>query len=195
MKPQLKAASYWTKIGFACNWSSESRPQRFGISAVIACSCALAAFCVAEIPRSTASARADQAKPQAESSSVVKTHSNLDLSHMNRDELAHYVFEHHGCKTCHTLGKDEKLGFTDKGKEVGRNFVGCISLLTSMNVIAQVKLANRTPQEKQKAAQFREFGCTECHKITPGKLGLTEYGKKLKSLHMACSDVEQVLAK
>jgi cytochrome c2 len=194
MKPQLKATSYWTKVGFARIWSGKSRPQRFGISALLACSCALAAFCVAEIPRSAASARAAQAKPQAESSSAVKTHSNVDLSNMNQDELAHYVFEHHGCKTCHTLGKDEKLGFTDKGKEAGKNFQGCISLLTSMNVIAQVKPANRTPDEKRKAAQFKEFGCTECHQITPGKLGLTEYGKKLKSLHMACTDVERILA-
>ena len=194
MKPQRQATSYRTRAGFARIWSGESRRQRLGIFAALACSCALAAFGVAGIPRSAASARADQAKPQAESS-VVKTHLNVDLSNMNRDELAHYVFEHHGCKTCHTLGKDAKLGFTDKGKEVGRNFVGCISLLTSMNVIAQVTPANRTPEEKQKAARFKDFGCTECHQITPGKLGLTEYGKKLKSLHMACTDVEQVLAK
>lgn len=156
----------------------------------LACSCALTAFSVARVPRSAASNLAAQANPQAG-----ETHSNVDFSKMNQDELAHYVFEHHGCKTCHTLGKEGKLGFTDKGKETGKNFVGCISLLTSMNVIAQVKPANRTAEEKQKAAQFKEFGCTECHQITPGKLGLTEDGRKLKSLHMACTDVEKVLAK
>jgi cytochrome c2 len=117
------------------------------------------------------------------------------MSGKTPDELAAYVFERHRCNTCHTLGQGGKLGFTDRGKEVGKNFEGCISLLTSMNVIAQVKPANRTAEEKEKAARFQEFGCTTCHKITPGKLGLTEYGVKLKSLHMACTDVEKILAK
>src|ERR1700694_5281950 len=54
------------------------------------------------------------------------------MSKMSSDELAHYVFEHHGCNTCHTLGANGKLGFTDRGKQVGNGFEGCISLLTSM---------------------------------------------------------------
>ena len=117
------------------------------------------------------------------------------MSGKTPDELAAYVFERHRCNSCHTLGQGGKLGFTDRGNEVGKNFEGCISLLTSMNVIAQVKPANRTAEEKGKAARFQEFGCTTCHQITPGKLGLTEYCKKLKSLHMACTDVEKILAK
>jgi hypothetical protein len=63
-----------------------------------------------------------------------------------------------------------------------------------MNLIAQVEPPNRTPDEKKKAATFREFGCTTCHQITPGKLGLTSYGAKLKSFHMACTDVERILS-
>jgi hypothetical protein len=63
-----------------------------------------------------------------------------------------------------------------------------------MNVIAQVKPGDRSAEEKQKAARFQEFGCTTCHQITPGKLGLTSYGTRLKSLHMACTDVEKILA-
>ena len=195
MKPPLESTRHQTNVRFARIWSGKPSRQRLGILAAVACSCALARFSVAGVPRSAASTQVALANPQAQSSLAGKTHSNADLSNMNQDELAHDVFEHHGCKTCHTLGKDGKLGYTDKGKEVGKNFVGCISLLTSMNVIAQVKPANRTPEEKQKAAQFKEFGCTECHQITPGKLGLTDYGKKLKSLHMACTDVERVLAK
>ncbi len=116
------------------------------------------------------------------------------MSKMSSDELAHYVFEHHGCNNCHTLGASGKLGFTERGKQVGKGFEGCISLLTSMNVIAQVKSVDRTAEEKQKAARFKEFGCTTCHQITPGKLGLTSYGTKLKSLHLACTDVEKILA-
>jgi len=118
-----------------------------------------------------------------------------DLSKMGSDELANYVFSHHGCSNCHTLGKAGKLGFTPRGKEASNNFEGCISLLTAMNVIAQTKPENRTAKEKEQTARFIEFGCTTCHQITPGKLGLTSYGVKLKSLHMACTDVVKVLAK
>lgn len=119
---------------------------------------------------------------------------DAQMSKMSSDELAHYIFEHHGCNTCHTVGANGKLGFTERGKQVGKGFEGCIALLTSMNVIAQVKSVDRTAEEKQKAARFQEFGCTTCHQITPGKLGLTSYGTKLKSLHMACTDVENILA-
>jgi len=119
---------------------------------------------------------------------------DAQMSKMSSEELAHYVFQHHGCDGCHTLGANGKLGFTERGKQVGKGFEGCIALLTSMNVIAQVKTVDRSAEEKQKAARFQEFGCTTCHQIVPGKLGLTAYGTKLKSLHMACTDVERILA-
>jgi len=76
------------------------------------------------------------------------------MSHMSSDELAKYVFEHHGCGSCHTMGSNGKLGYTERGKEVGKGFIGCVSLLTSMNLIAQVEPANRTPDEKAKAVKF-----------------------------------------
>jgi cytochrome c551/c552 len=130
----------------------------------------------------------------ASTSTSPNTLTDAQMSKMSSDELAHYVFEHHGCNNCHTLGANGKLGFTERGKQVGKGFEGCISLLTSMNVIAQVKPGDRSTEEKQKAARFQEFGCTTCHQITPGKLGLTSYGTKLKSLHMACTEVEKILA-
>jgi cytochrome c551/c552 len=134
-----------------------------------------------------------QSKPASQPTQS-STATDAQMSKMSSDELAHYVFEHHGCNNCHTLGANGKLGFTDRGKQVGKGFEGCIALLTSMNVIAQVKQVDRSAEEKQKAARFQEFGCTTCHQITPGKLGLTSYGTKLKSLHMACTDVERILA-
>lgn len=172
-----------------------SRRRAFGIVATLACSLALVAFSQTGLARSAAAGLAVPALPQTASSSDAKTRGADDLSGKSPDQLAHYVFAHHHCDTCHTLGQSGKLGFTERGKAVGKNFEGCISLLTSMNVIAQVKTENRTAEEKQKAARFQEFGCTTCHQITPGKLGLTEDGKKLKSLHMACTDVERILAK
>jgi cytochrome c551/c552 len=120
--------------------------------------------------------------------------SEADLANKSPDELAAYIFDHHGCKGCHTLGKGGKLGFTAHGKEIGKNFEGCISMLTAMNVIAQVKEENRTPDEKQRAAKFEQYGCTTCHQIIPGKLGLTQYGSKLASLHLACTDVQRLLS-
>jgi len=130
----------------------------------------------------------------AQTASAQKELSEAEMSHMSSDELAKYVFDHHGCDSCHTMGSNGKLGYTERGKQVGKGFIGCVSLLTSMNLIAQVDPANRTSEEKEKAVKFREFGCTTCHQIVPGKLGLTTYGTKLKSFHMACTDVEKVLS-
>jgi cytochrome c551/c552 len=116
------------------------------------------------------------------------------MAKMSSDELAHYVFENHGCNGCHTLGANGKLGFTDRGKEVGKGFEGCIAQLTAMSSIVKLKESERSEDQKHKAARFQEFGCTTCHQLTPGKLGLTAYGTKLKSLHMACTDVERDLS-
>jgi cytochrome c551/c552 len=130
----------------------------------------------------------------ARAASSEKELSEAEMSHMSPNELATYVFEHHSCGSCHTMGSNGKLGYTERGKQVGKGFIGCVSLLTSMNLIAQVEPANRTPEEKTKAVKFREFGCTTCHQIVPGKLGLTSYGTRLKSFHMACTDVERILS-
>jgi cytochrome c551/c552 len=112
----------------------------------------------------------------------------------SQQEMAQYVFETHGCKSCHTVGQNGKLGFTERGTQIGKGFEGCISMLTAMNLIAQVPDAQRTTQQRQKAARFEEFGCTVCHKITPGKMGLTPVGEKLTHLHLGCVNVEKLVA-
>lgn len=133
--------------------------------------------------------------PKVTASATAGKHlTETQMADMTSDELAHYVFENHGCKNCHTMGASGKLGLTERGKRVGKGFEGCISLLTSMSVIAQIKENDRSPEEKHKVVRFEEFGCTTCHQITLGKLRLTAYGSKLKSFHMACTDVEKVLA-
>lgn len=131
---------------------------------------------------------------QSTPASGLKQLADFNAAGKTPEQLSAYIFENHGCKNCHTMGKGGKLGFTERGKQVGKNFEGCISLLTSMNVIAQVNEENRTAEEKDKAVRFQDFGCTTCHQITPGKLGLTEYGTKLKSMHLACTEVQQLLA-
>ena len=109
-------------------------------------------------------------------------------------ELAQYVFDNHGCNTCHTVGENGKLGFTPRGKQLTNGFEGCIRTLTAMNVIAQVPANQRSADQKTTARRFDEFGCTLCHQIVPGKMGLTGLGVKLSHLHLGCVEVEKQVA-
>jgi len=148
--------------------------------AVLVCICLTAALISCSSPRSSQSPRA---------------FTEFDTSGKSPREIAEFVFQRYSCNGCHTLGEGGKLGFTERGKEVGKNFEGCISLLTTMNVIVHVREENRTAEEKRKAAHFQEFGCSTCHQVAPGRMGLTEVGSKLASLHMACTDVQRILSK
>ena len=113
----------------------------------------------------------------------------------SQKEMAQYVFDHHSCNGCHTANEGGKLGFTAKGKELSNGFEGCIRTLTAMNLIAQVPTAQRSADQKKTAQRFEEFGCTTCHQIIPGKMGLTELGTKLTRMHLGCVDVEKALAR
>jgi len=109
-------------------------------------------------------------------------------------ELAAYLFDTHGCKNCHTAVKDGKLGFTKKGEDRAQGFQGCISTLKAMTIIAKVPTDQRSATQRQRAEQFEGFGCTTCHQVGDGKVGVTAVGAKLASLHLGCVDVEKVLA-
>ena len=109
-------------------------------------------------------------------------------------ELAQYLFDTHGCKECHTIGSEGKLGFTLKGKERTQGFEGCISTLKSMSIIAKLPEDQRSATQRRRAQRFEEFGCATCHKLTPGKMGLTEVGAKLANLHLGCVEVEKLVA-
>jgi cytochrome c551/c552 len=162
-----------------------------GTKAVLTC---LGLGCALAVCWSVLSLRSSASPGPGRTATSMKELSAAEMSHMSSNELAKYIFEHHGCGSCHTMGANGKLGYTERGKQVSKGFLGCVNLLTSMNLIAQVEPANRTPEEKAKAVKFREFGCTTCHQIVPGKLGLTKYGTRLKSFHMACTDVERILS-
>ena len=112
----------------------------------------------------------------------------------SQQQLAQYVFNTHGCKSCHTIGRDGKLGFTVRGKERAKGFEGCINMLTAMTVIVQVQESQRSSEQRTKAERFQEFGCTACHQVTPGKLSLTDTGSKLQHLHLGCVDIEKIVA-
>jgi len=112
----------------------------------------------------------------------------------SQQALAQYVFDTHGCRSCHTVGKDGKLGFTEKGKQVAAGFEGCVSMLTAMTRIAQVREGERSPQQRLTATRFEEFGCTLCHKMASSKMGLTEVGSRLTHLHLGCVEIENLVA-
>ena len=135
-------------------------------------------------------AQATKSQTSAQASSA--TLDRMVAAGKSQQELATYVFDTHGCKSCHTIGHDGKLGFTEKGKERAQGFEGCIRMLTAMTVVVQLPENKRSPQQRQKAEHFEEFGCTTCHQLSPGKLGLTEVGAKLEHLHLGCVDIEKL---
>jgi len=121
-----------------------------------------------------------------------KTLAEYDATGKKPEEIAQFVFDNYECKSCHTIA-DGKFSYSQRGEQIRQQSEGCVALLTSMNVIAQVKETDRTAEHKAKAARFEEFGCAMCHKITPGAMGLTETGSKLESLHLGCVEVEKLL--
>jgi len=143
------------------------------------------------------SSAATNANGQSQAPTAEQTAATLDrmiAAHKDQEQIAQYVFNTHGCKSCHVLGQNGKLGFTSRGQEVGKDFEGCIRLLTDMNHIVKVPDAGRSDQERHKAARFQEFGCTFCHNVGKDKVGMTELGAKLSNLHLGCVDIEKQLA-
>src|SRR5579862_8642770 len=102
----------------------------------------------------------------------------------NPPDLTQTIFTTRGCQDCHTLSGNGTLGFTGKGKRLAQDFEGCSRMLAAMNLVALVDPGQRSQPQRQLAARFNDFGCGFCHKITPGKLGLTEIGSKLGNLHL-----------
>jgi cytochrome c551/c552 len=148
----------------------------------------LAAYVVAAPAQQ--SRNAPKGQPSAQSSAA--TLDRMIAAKRSPQELAQYVFDTQGCRNCHTIGHDGKLGYTEKGRERANGFEGCINMLTAMTVIVQVPEEKRSSQQRQKAARFDEFGCTACHALAPGKLGLTEVGARLQHLHLGCVEVEKL---
>jgi len=194
MKLPQDSSCRTAKTLFRKHPNGDSLRETLSAVGVFALSCVLIACSSGKPPQPSASTPPAETPQAVQSPAASLPLTDSQLASKSPEELTAYIFEHHGCNGCHTLGKDGKLGFTDRGKEVGKNFEGCIRMLTAMNVIAQVKEESRTPEERERAAKFVQFGCTACHQITPGKLGLTTYGAKLKSLHMACTEVQQILS-
>ena len=123
-----------------------------------------------------------------------RTPSEAEIARMDSGPLTKYVFDHKGCDNCHTLSANWQLGLTDQGQQISGSFEGCAGLLTAMNVVGELPAAERTPDETQVADRFQQFGCATCHQITPGKMALTDYGTKMKSLHAAACTTDTCCA-
>ena len=108
-------------------------------------------------------------------------------------EIATYIFDNYGCKNCHTIASGGKFGYTEMGEKLKNKSEGCISMLTSVSKILTLPEADRTAAHKEKLAHFNDYGCTACHRISFGSVGLTEVGLKLQTMHLACTDVQKVL--
>jgi cytochrome c551/c552 len=108
-------------------------------------------------------------------------------------EVATYIFDNYGCKQCHTIASGGKFGYTAMGEQLKKKSEGCISLLTTVSRIATLPETDRTAEHREKLTHFNDYGCTACHRISFGFVELTEVGAKLKTMHLACTDIERVL--
>jgi cytochrome c551/c552 len=108
-------------------------------------------------------------------------------------EIATYIFENYNCNTCHTIAGGGKFGYTAMGEQLKNKSGGCIALLTAVSRIATLPETSRTAEHKEKLTHFKDYGCTACHRISLGSVGLTEVGAKLQVMHFACTDVQKVL--
>ena len=155
------------------------------------------AMSLLSLSRSSAPQQGPDAQKAAKNQPPAASSAALDrmlAAGKSQSELAQYLFDTHRCRECHTIGGDGKLGYTVKGKERAQGFEGCISTLKAMSIIAKVPEDQRSATQKRRAQRFEEFGCATCHRLTPGKLGLTEVGVKLANLHLGCVDVEKLLS-
>jgi len=173
-----------------------TRTQRAAKLIAVACFVAVAALASCsrrQQEQSKAGATADAKTADAKPLKTSRTLDERDVAGKSPHEVASFVFASYDCNSCHTLAGDGKFGFTSRGEQLRAGSEGCVSLLTSMSVIAHVNEADRTREQKVKAAHFDEYGCTMCHQVAPGHLGLTDTGSKLASLHMSCSEVQRIL--
>ena len=111
----------------------------------------------------------------------------------NPQQIATFIYQSYGCKNCHTLGSGGKFGFTADGEQLKSKSEGCIAMLTAVHGIAAMPEVRRTAEHKEKLAHFNQYGCTACHQISLGTVSLTEVGAQLRTLHLACTDVQRIL--
>ena len=108
-------------------------------------------------------------------------------------EIAQWIYDNHGCVSCHTLTSTGLFGLTTQGQARAENFEGCPEMLKT--VWGTLVLAEKewTQRQRRVRGDFIEFGCALCHEVGPTGVGLTEIGAKAALLHMSCSEVDSTL--
>ena len=116
-----------------------------------------------------------------------------DVEGKNPREIASWIYNNHGCVTCHTLTNTGLFGLTPLGKERAEGFEGCPGMLKT--VWETLVIAEQEWSERQRRVRrdFVDFGCTLCHDVGPTGVGLTAIGSKAALLHMTCSEVDSTL--
>lgn len=110
---------------------------------------------------------------------------------MNRSGVAAYVFKTYECQSCHVATAEGGTGFTARGTDARGQFVGCVTLLTTVAKTIGTDPKRWTADEQRKHQDFRDFGCTFCHAPASGRMSFTEIGRKLGALHLGCVQVAQ----
>ncbi len=108
-------------------------------------------------------------------------------------EIAKWIYDNHGCVSCHTLTSTGLFGLTPQGQARAEDFEGCPGMLRTVWNTLVLAEKEWTQRQRRVRRDFVDFGCALCHEVGPTGVGLTEIGAKAALLHMSCSEVDSTL--
>lgn len=108
-------------------------------------------------------------------------------------EIAKWIYDNHGCVSCHTLASTGLFGLTPQGQARAEDFEGCPEMLRTVWNTLVLAEKEWTQRQRRVRRDFVDFGCALCHEVGPTGVGLTEIGAKAALLHMSCSQVDSTL--
>ncbi len=118
---------------------------------------------------------------------------DFDEEGKSPQEIAKWIYDNHGCVTCHTLTNTGLFGLTPLGQERAEGFEGCPGMLTTVWETLAIAEQEWSERQRKVRTDFVDFGCTLCHDVGPTGVGLTAIGSKAALLHMSCSQVDSTL--
>lgn len=107
-------------------------------------------------------------------------------------EIATWIYEHHGCSTCHHL-TPYGLEFTPQGQAMAAESEGCIGMMTTVRQTVTLRQSRWTKKQRKSRDHFVRFGCSVCHQMGAKNVELTPVGAKAGVLHMSCPGVISIL--
>src|ERR1700722_2210635 len=112
-KIRERATSFFARQAHLCT---------FALFSILSCSFALAALSSAGSANISPAASAIPSTAGGHSHTNAKPKEDRDLSGTSSEQHRAFLFEHHHCDNCHTMGTDRKLGFNERVKDVGKGF-------------------------------------------------------------------------